>query len=283
VKTCKNCGKILEQEARFCDGCGYDTTKEILDKPIKKRNNLLKITLISLTVVIITLILFFTLKNPILFAYHNKRGDTESLNTKAIDHYVKAIDIKYKDDLVEKIGEKVSECSDFEEELTKLEKVINSKDLNNMYVKNYIKKAEGSFNKNDYDKTWEYLSKAKNYDFKVEDFKYYNELLENQHQIMNESLDNNGDYSTFYLNEYIIYDSNSRYLTRDELNQYTKSELALIRNEIFARYGYVFNKDEYRNYFNSTSWYIPNPNFSGSINELNTIEKYNVELIKSLE
>ena len=152
-----------------------------------------------------------------------------------------------------------------------------------MYVENYIKKAEDSFNKNDYDKTWEYLSKAENYDFKVEDFKYYNELLENQHQIMNESLYNNGDYSTLYLNEYIIYDSNSRYLTRDELNQYTKSELALIRNEIFARYGYVFNKDEYRNYFNSTSWYIQNPNFSGSINELNPIEKYNVELIKSLE
>ena len=59
--------------------------------------------------------------------------------------------------------------------------------------------------------------------------------------------------------------------------------LSLIRNEIFARHGYVFKKEEYRNYFNSMPWYTPNPSFSGSVNDLNSIEKYNVELIKSLE
>lgn len=83
--------------------------------------------------------------------------------------------------------------------------------------------------------------------------------------------------------EYIIYDSDIRKLTELELSQYTKQELAYIRNEIFARYGYVFANKEYEEYFNWKSWYIPDYSFDGSIENLNSIEKYNVNLIKKLE
>nr|WP_243196500.1 YARHG domain-containing protein [[Eubacterium] tenue] len=150
-----------------------------------------------------------------------------------------------------------------------------------MYIENYVKKAEEHFENEDYDQTLKYLSKAKEYNFKQENFKYYNKLIEIQNQKINEHIKENNLPENN--NEYIIYDSHIRYLTKSELYKYSKSELALIRNEIFARYGYIFNKDEYFNYFINTSWYIPNPNFNGSINELNNIERYNVELIKSLE
>lgn len=94
MKTCKNCGKILEQEARFCDGCGYDTTKELYKKPMKKKNNLSKVVVALLLLGIIAVILFFTLKDTILLSYYIKKGDIESSNIKSIDYYIKAIDIK---------------------------------------------------------------------------------------------------------------------------------------------------------------------------------------------
>ncbi|QKG53190.1 YARHG domain-containing protein [Hymenobacter sp. BRD67] len=41
-----------------------------------------------------------------------------------------------------------------------------------------------------------------------------------------------------------------------ELSQYSKEELALMRNEVFARYGYAFSKNEkLRLYFKKQEWY----------------------------
>ncbi len=79
----------------------------------------------------------------------------------------------------------------------------------------------------------------------------------------------------------IIPDSSYRKLTKSELAGYSSSTLALIRNEIYARNGYVFQKEYYRNYFGAKSWYSPNPSFNESW--LNSTEKYNVQLIKSME
>ena len=82
-------------------------------------------------------------------------------------------------------------------------------------------------------------------------------------------------------NTFIIPDSSVRRLTAGELYGYSSNTLALIRNEIYARNGYVFSKQKYIDYFSSKTWYSPNPNFSESW--LNNIEKYNIQLIKSLE
>ncbi len=82
-------------------------------------------------------------------------------------------------------------------------------------------------------------------------------------------------------NSYIVPDSDTRRLTQSELEGFSSDTLALIRNEIYARHGYVFQKQKYRDYFGSKLWYYPDPDFDGS--GLNSIEKYNVELIKSME
>ena len=81
--------------------------------------------------------------------------------------------------------------------------------------------------------------------------------------------------------EYLLPDSNVRLYSRDELSQYDKDTLALMRNEILARHGYPFQKEKYQTYFGSKSWYTPDPDFS--YDSLSSIEMKNVETIKGLE
>lgn len=83
--------------------------------------------------------------------------------------------------------------------------------------------------------------------------------------------------------QYFIVDSDSRYLTETELSVYTNEELGFIRNEIFARYGYVFKNHKYANYFSEKSWYTPDSTFQGNEEDFNNYEIKNIELIKSLE
>ncbi|MCC0667554.1 YARHG domain-containing protein [Clostridioides sp. ZZV14-6153] len=86
-----------------------------------------------------------------------------------------------------------------------------------------------------------------------------------------------------YDDDYIIYDSDSRVLTKDELGLYSKEELAYIRNEIFARYGYVFKEEPYKSYFSNKSWYQPDYSIGADTDVLNSVEKQNVSLIKEME
>ena len=82
---------------------------------------------------------------------------------------------------------------------------------------------------------------------------------------------------------YLIEDSDYRYLSRAELEDYTLKQLAYIRNEIFARHGYIFEKEEYYDYFSSKSWYYPDYWFTGEESEFNDYELENIKLIKDVE
>ncbi|WHY64740.1 YARHG domain-containing protein [Neobacillus sp. SuZ13] len=84
-----------------------------------------------------------------------------------------------------------------------------------------------------------------------------------------------------FSSEYIFPESDYVRLTMSELELLTPNELRLARNEIYARHGYIFESDDLRIYFSKKSWYIPNPNYDGSL--LNSIEKYNVKLIQDRE
>lgn len=61
---------------------------------------------------------------------------------------------------------------------------------------------------------------------------------------------------TSYGSEYILPDSDKRYLTRSDLVSLTDEELRIARNEIYARHGRKFNDSSLQNYFNSCSWYV---------------------------
>ncbi len=70
-------------------------------------------------------------------------------------------------------------------------------------------------------------------------------------------------------------------LNENDLIAYDSYTLRLIRNEIFARYGYRFKSNELQQYFDSQSWYKPS---YGSYDSLLTeIEKANIKLLLKLE
>lgn len=84
--------------------------------------------------------------------------------------------------------------------------------------------------------------------------------------------------------EYIFPESNTRLLTRDEVEALSKEELRLARNEIFARYGMIFGGD-LGEYFSSKSWYTPKisgEDFYDKV-EMSLIEEENIILIQEVE
>ncbi len=62
---------------------------------------------------------------------------------------------------------------------------------------------------------------------------------------------------------------------------YGKDELKIMRNEIFARHGYIFQTDDMKSYFSKQSWYKPER--TNVDNLMSKIEKKNVATIKSAE
>ncbi len=84
--------------------------------------------------------------------------------------------------------------------------------------------------------------------------------------------------------EYVMPHSNTRYLTANELKQLSAVQLELMRNEIFARRGFLFADTDLRYYFFTKPWYKPtvySSDFDSSV--FNQFEYSNVKLIKIYE
>ena len=72
----------------------------------------------------------------------------------------------------------------------------------------------------------------------------------------------------------------------EDLYLLSKDEVALLRNELYARHGYSFKNETYRNFFMDKTWYYPDPNLteSGKVeSRVNSYEKANKELIIQYE
>ncbi len=83
---------------------------------------------------------------------------------------------------------------------------------------------------------------------------------------------------------YVIPESDTRYLTEQDLRGCTQQELCYARNEIYARHGRLFQSPELSGYFNSKAWYygyIDPDDFSTDV--FNAYEKANVSLIDDFE
>lgn len=85
--------------------------------------------------------------------------------------------------------------------------------------------------------------------------------------------------------EYILPNSNTQKLTRDDLKGLTKEELRLARNEIFARHGMIFGATDLTEYFGSKSWYEPKVSFDEfyDVASMTELEEANVVLISKVE
>lgn len=78
-----------------------------------------------------------------------------------------------------------------------------------------------------------------------------------------------------------LFPSNEKLITEADLDKHTKEEVAIIRNEIYARHGYIFKTEPFITYFNGKSWYVKNENFHEGM--LNDIERANREFIVAYE
>ncbi|CUN71284.1 Uncharacterised protein [Clostridium disporicum] len=104
----------------------------------------------------------------------------------------------------------------------------------------------------------------------LSDIEYENVMLIKK--VEEEGFSNSNDY---YYGDFIIPDSSTRKVSADELKDLSTYELAIARNEIYARHGYIFVSDEWKDFFVNEDWYIPT---SYSV-KLNSIEEYNVAMI----
>lgn len=107
------------------------------------------------------------------------------------------------------------------------------------------------------------------------------DILENPIDIMNPPATTSYNYQS---SEYLLPDSDSRYINGSDIRAMTSEELRLARNEIYARHGRMFKDQALQNYFNSCSWYIASIR-PEDFNEdwLNEVEKANAKFIKQFE
>ncbi len=87
--------------------------------------------------------------------------------------------------------------------------------------------------------------------------------------------------------EYIIAESNSRYLSESEVITLSRSDMNYALNEIYARKGRLFKDSELQSYFNSKSWYhgyIDPATFDNNLyTYLNSFEIANINTISRVQ
>ena len=80
---------------------------------------------------------------------------------------------------------------------------------------------------------------------------------------------------------YLMPDSADRYLEVSDIEGYSRDEIQMIINEIYARHGREFHTQENIDYFSAQDWYEPVAGKSDEEidNEFNAYEKANIELL----
>lgn len=88
------------------------------------------------------------------------------------------------------------------------------------------------------------------------------------------------NHSTFFAGKYP--ETSTRELNPSRLRNLKSKDLRIMRNEIFARYGYQFKKEgKMEKYFKAQKWYREEHQNIGPF--LTKIELYNIDLIKKIE
>jgi hypothetical protein len=70
-------------------------------------------------------------------------------------------------------------------------------------------------------------------------------------------------------------------LQEEDLKNLKKLELEIIRNTVYARHGYTFNKRSYRQFFDPVDWYVPM--YDNVEDSLTKLEQNNITLLKRFE
>lgn len=78
-----------------------------------------------------------------------------------------------------------------------------------------------------------------------------------------------------------LFPSDSVLITEGELEKLDDKTVELIKNEIYARHGYIFTNRALKKYFENFNWYEPNEEYSPNL--LNPTEKTNLKTIKKFQ
>ncbi len=83
------------------------------------------------------------------------------------------------------------------------------------------------------------------------------------------------------VNNDILFPSDTKLITRDDLEGKTRSQVSMLINEIYARHGYIFGKGgETQTYFNSQKWYTPVTDDASKVTPLfNATENANIKTL----
>ena len=101
-------------------------------------------------------------------------------------------------------------------------------------------------------------------------------------RLKDQGASNNSRQQTFHASGFGDYpEASERKLTYDDVSRLNKFELKIMRNEIFARYGYIFKTQDMKSHFSTQRWY--QPLYADVTNRLSRLEKENVEYIRNFE
>lgn len=113
------------------------------------------------------------------------------------------------------------------------------------------------------------------------------ETDKNEEVEINDTLsDNTSSEDSDYTDEKIpkdafLFPSDSVLITDEKLESLDDKTIELIKNEIYARHGYIFTDRSLKKYFETFSWYKPNDDYSPKL--LNQTEKANIKIIKKFQ
>jgi len=71
--------------------------------------------------------------------------------------------------------------------------------------------------------------------------------------------------------------STTKLLKKNEIEDLSKQQLDIMRNEIFANRGYIFKTDKWKEYFSYKDWYTPK--YEDVNDKISVIEKMNIQTI----
>lgn len=249
-------------------------------------------------VIIIAACILFLERNKLLYTYYYNKADDATTITSKLANYNNALEHSYTNEVINDIFNTLKDDKDFKNDINSVYN-LSDKDKKDLISRIAIYAAENAYNNGEYENALNYLNTANDNGADITKLSIYDKLKEkinssnynnlndtyNNSDSTNSSSINGEDFEKAFdsANGYLAPDSDSAYLTENELKGFSKNDLALMRNEIYARHGYIFRTEPFVSYFNSKSWYTKNPSFKGDNKELNKYELYNVNLLKKLE
>ncbi len=100
---------------------------------------------------------------------------------------------------------------------------------------------------------------------------------EKKENFLKNNLKIRGDYLALQ-DSYLFENSSTEKLHIYQIDGFDEESLALARNEIFARHGYIFSKASYKDYFQNKTWYTPSKKLDEI--KLSEVEQYNVKYLE---